>query len=171
MADISVKVYDASYGNQGDKIRSTAGRVILIENKKTGKVSVASWKTKKIGRVCRSVKSAETRALEEALDDGVNIARLIAEVYTGEVNLKAPNQIPVEAFTDSKSLWESLHNTRQCEEKLLRNSIAGMKELMGSKMVENISWVPTSKQLADCMTKSRTDSEWLLNVASRNRLE
>ena len=50
MADISVKVYaDASYGNQGDKIRSTAGRVILIENKKTGKVSVASWKTKKIG--------------------------------------------------------------------------------------------------------------------------
>ena len=172
MADISVKVYaDASYGNQGDKIRSTAGRVILIENKKTGKVSVASWKTKKIGRVCRSVKSAETRALEEALDDGVDIARLIAEVYTGEMNLKAPNQIPVEAFTDSKSLWESLHNTRQCEEKLLRNSIAGMKELMGSKMVENISWVPTSKQLADCMTKSRTDSEWLLNVASRNRLE
>ena len=105
------------------------------------------------------------------MDDGVNIARIIVEVYTGEVNLKAPNQIPVEALTDSKSLWESLHNTRQCEEKLLRNSIAGMKELMASKMVADISWVPTSKQLADCMTKSRTDSEWLLHVASRNRLD
>ena len=61
ISDLSVKVYaDASYGNQNDKIRSTAGRVILIENSKTGKVSLASWKTKKIGRVCRSVKSAET---------------------------------------------------------------------------------------------------------------
>jgi hypothetical protein len=78
-----VKVYaDASYGNQSDKIRSTAGRVILLENKKTGRVNVASWKTKKISRVCRSVKSAETRALEEAIDDGVNIARLVSEIYT-----------------------------------------------------------------------------------------
>ena len=59
LSDLSVKVYaDASYGNQNDKIRSTAGRVILIGNKTTGKVSLASWKTKKIGRVCRSVKSA-----------------------------------------------------------------------------------------------------------------
>ena len=117
ISDLSVKIYaDASYGNQSDKIRSTAGRVILLEN----------WKTKKIGRVCRSVKSAETRALEEAIDDGVNIARLDSEIYTGSVNLKNPNQISVNALTDSKSLWESLHNTRQCEE----NSIAGMAELM-----------------------------------------
>ena len=107
-------------GIQFDKIRSTAGRVILIQNKKNGKVNVSSWTTKKISRVCRSVKSAETRALEEAIDDVVNVASLIVEVYTGQVNLKNPEQIPVEAFTDSKSLCESLHNTRQCLEKLLR---------------------------------------------------
>ena len=161
---------DASYGNQADKIRSTAGRVILIENKKTGSVSVASWKTKKIGRVCRSVKSAETRALEEALDDAINIARLVAEVYTGKENLKEPAQIPVEAFTDSKSLWESVHNTRQCEEKILRNSIAGIKELMDMKMVKEVSWVPTQQQLADCMTKRGQTSGWLLRVARSNKL-
>ena len=172
LSEISVKVYaDASYGNQSDKIRSTAGRVVLIENKRTGMVSVASWKTKKIGRVCRSVKSAETRALEEAIDDGVNIARLIKEVYTGRVNLKEPEQIPVKALTDSKSLWESLHNTRQCEEKLLRNSIAGIKELMDRNMVEDVVWVPTQKQLADCMTKRGNNSDWLLKVASNNRLD
>ena len=56
--------------------------------------------------------------------------RLISEIYTGRVNLKNPNQIPVEAVTDCKSLLESLHNTKQCEEKILRNSIAGMKELV-----------------------------------------
>ena len=172
MSDLSVRVYaDASFGNQADKVRSTAGRVILIENKKTGLLSVVSWKTKKIGRVCRSVKSAETRALEEALDDGVNIARLVAEIYNGKINLKEPAQLPVEAFTDSKSLWESLHNTRQCEEKILRNSIAGMKELFDLKMVKDVNWVPTQKQLADCMTKQGKNAGWLLSVGSRNNLE
>ena len=172
ISDLSVKVYaDASYGNQNDKVRSTAGRVILIENENTGRVNLASWKTKKIGRVCRSVKSAETRALEEAVDDGVNIARLISEVYSGRVDLKKPDQIPVHAFTDSKSLWESLHNTRQCEEKLLRNSIASMKELMDLKMMKDVLWVPTSLQLADCMTKRAKNSDWLLQVASTNTLE
>ena len=172
MSDLSVRVYaDASFGNQADKVRSTAGRVILIENKKTGLLSVVSWKTKKIGRVCRSVKSAETRALEEALDDGVNIARLVAEIYNGKINLKEPAQLPVEAFTDSKSLWESLHNTRQCEEKILRNSIAGMKELFDLKMVKDVNWVPTQKQLADCMTKQGKNAGWLLSVGSRNTLE
>ena len=38
-------------------------------------MNVAAWKTKKIPRVCRSVKGAETRALEDALDVGVHTAR------------------------------------------------------------------------------------------------
>ena len=171
-SDLSIKVYaDASYGNQNDKIRSTAGRVILLQNSKTGKVSLASWKTKKIGHVCRSVKSAETRALEEAVDDGINIARVISEVYKGKIDLKEPEQIPVVAFTDSKSLWESLHNTRQCEEKLLRNSIASMKELIDLKMMEDVLWVPTTMQLAECMTKHTNNSDWRLKVASDNILK
>ena len=172
ISDLTVKVYaDASFGNQNDRIRSTAGKVILLENEKTGKVSVVSWKTKKIGRVCRSVKSAETRALEDAVDDGINIARLISEVYTGKVDLKEPEQIPVTSFTDSKGLWESLHNTRQCEEKLLRNSIASMKELIELKMLKDVLWVPTSMQLADCMTKRAKNSDWLLKVARTNTME
>ena len=113
--NLVVKVYaDASYGNQDDGVRSTAGRVVLLEHKHKDAVNVVSWKTKKISRVCRSVKTAETRALEEAIDEAVNTARLIKEIYSGKVNLKNPEQIPVMAVTDCKSLWESLHNTKQC---------------------------------------------------------
>ena len=115
--DLVVKVYaDASFGNQDDGVRSTAGKLILLEYKNNNVVNVVSWKTRKISRVCRSVKAAETRALEEGIDEAVSTARLISEIYTGRVNLKNPNQIPVEAVTDCKSLWESLHNTKQCEE-------------------------------------------------------
>ena len=92
-------------------------------------------------------------------------------ICNGTINLKEPAQIPVEAYTDSKSLWESLHNTRQCEEKILRNSIAGIKELIELKMIKEVNWVPTQNQLADCMTKQGKNSNWLMRVSSHNNLE
>ena len=130
---------------------------------------MVSWKSKKIARVCRSVKAAETRALDEGLDEAVHLARIIKEIYDGEINLKTPSQIPVEACTDNKSLWENIFNTRQCEEKLLRNTIAGIKELLELKMVNKVTWVPTKDQLADCLTK-KTKADWLLNAIEKNTL-
>ena len=47
-----------------------------------------SWKTKKISRICRSVKGAETRALENGLDDAIHFARMVREIYDGHINLK-----------------------------------------------------------------------------------
>ena len=81
--------------------------------------------------------------------------------------------MPVAAKTDSKSLWESLHNSRQCEEKMLRNTIAGIKELLELQMVDTVDWVPTDYQLADCLTKKGTvmKADWLLGVADSNSLE
>ena len=116
------------------------------------------------------MKAAETRALEEAIDEAVNTARVVKEIYTGKIDLKNPEQIPVDAVTDSKSLWESIHNSRQCEEKMLRNCIANIKEMKQLGYVQSVSWVPTDKQLADCMTKKNKKADWLLSVASSNKL-
>ena len=144
----------------------------MIENSKSGKVNVVSWKTKKIQRVCRSVKAAETRALDDGLDEAVNVARIVREIYSGAINLKCPEQLPVIAMTDSKSVWENVYNSRQCEEKILRNTIAAIKELVETGMVHAVNWVPTDKQLADCLTKkgSLSKADWLLNVMFSNSL-
>ena len=129
--DLELKAYtDASFNNQDDKIRSTAGRILLLGSKSSDRVNAFSWKTKKIARICRSVKGAETRALESGLDEAVSFARMVKEIYSGEVDLRQPKQINVKAFTDNKGLWENLHNSRQCEEKLLQNSVELMKEMM-----------------------------------------
>ena len=168
-----VKPYtDASYNNQDGKVRSTEGRVVMIENPKTQKTCVVSWKTRKIPRICRSVKSAETRALEDGIDDAVHTARVIHEIFTGKIDLRNPHQLPVIAKTDSKSLWDSLHNTKQCEEKMLRNTIANIKEMMHLGILLSVDWVPTTKQLADCLTKagSANKADWLLSVAGTNQL-
>ena len=118
------------------------------------------------------MKAAETRALEDGLDEAVNIARIMKEIYNGGINLKLPDQLPVIALTDSKSVWENLYNSRQCEEKILRNTISGIKELIELGMVKAVYWVPTNKQLADCLTKKGMSSkdDWLLSVNRYNTL-
>ena len=166
---IRIKIYtDASFNNQDRKLKSTEGRVLVLENSKSSKCNVFSWKTKRISRVCRSVKAAETRALENGLDDAVHFARMVHEIYSGVVDLKHPKQIEVNALTDNKGLFENLNNTRQCEEKLLRNSVALIKQMVENKEVKNIEWVETSEMLADTLTKKGGNGSWLKHVITRN---
>ena len=102
------------------------------------------------------------------MDEAIHFARMVREIFDGEVNLKDPKQIEVEALTDNKGLWDNLHNTRQCDEKLLRNSIALMKEMMDNKEVKKIDWVETSKMLADILTKKNGNGAWIKTVVSNN---
>ena len=167
--NLRIKLYcDASFNNQEGKARSTEGRVLLLEDSKSHRANTFSWKTKQISRVCRSVKAAETRSLESGLDDAIHFGRMVKEIYDGGVDLKNPNQIPVEAFTDNRGLWENLHNTKQCDEKLLRNSIALMKEMLERKEVEAVNWVETDNMLADVLTKKGGNSFWIKDVLSKN---
>ena len=169
--NLRIKLYtDASFNNQENKIRSTEGRVLLLENEGSSKANIFSWKTKKISRVCRSVKGAETRALENGLDEAIHFARMVTEIYEGGVNLKNPKQIEVIALTDNKGLWENLNNTRQCEEKMLRNSIALMKEMIEKGEVKFVKWVETGDMLADVLTKKNGSSFWIQDVLKRNVL-
>ena len=171
LSKLKVKIYaDASFANVDDSTRSTSGRVILLENSENKLSNIICWKSKKINRVCRSAKAAETRALDDALDEGIHIARILKEIYEGKIDLKEPAQISVEAMTDNKSLWESIYNTRQCEERMLRSTIASMKELLEMKMIDSIKWVPTHKQLADCLTKKGRKADWLMKIIESNTL-
>ena len=141
---------------------------MLLGSNSSDRVNAFSWITKKIARICRSVKGAETRALESGLDEAVSFARMVKEIYSGEVDLRQPKQINVKAFTDNKGLWENLHNSRQCEEKLLRNSVELMKEMMDHSEVGQIKWVDTDNMLADILTKKSGGGKWIKNVISRN---
>ena len=117
------------------------------------------------------MKGAETRSLESGLDEAIHFARMVKEIYNGKVDLKNPDQVVVEALTDNKGLWENLNNSRQCDEKLLRNSIAMMKEMVEKGEVKTIDWTETSKMLADIMTKQGGNGTWIKQVVSRNILD
>ena len=69
-----------------------------------------------------------------------------------------------------KELWENLHSTRQCEEKLLSNSVALIKEMLENHEVKEVKWEETSRMLADVLTKRTGNGSWIIDVISRNTI-
>ena len=109
------------------------------------------WKSKTIAQVCKSVKAAETRSLDKAVDDGVYCARTIHEIYKGRCG---DSQIPVTCVTDSQSLIDSINSTKKVDEKLMRPLIMWFQQAMEAQYITELRWCDTKVCVADMLTKA-----------------
>ena len=64
--------------------KSVMGLFIAISNDNLD-VNPLHWKSKVIDKVAENIETAETLALEAAVDDSFHLADMISEIYTGEV--------------------------------------------------------------------------------------
>jgi len=152
---LSLEVYaDASFGGVEKGIRSTEGFIIFLRGNDNRCAPIA-WRSRVISRVCRSAKTAETIALEDALDMAIGLGRQIVQIQTGIIQ---DTPIPIRAYTDSKSLIESLKSTKQVDEEPTRLNIARLKDHLRQNLVKEIKWVPTHLQMADPLTKAKVDT-------------
>nr|XP_006819397.1 PREDICTED: uncharacterized protein LOC102808646 [Saccoglossus kowalevskii] len=127
-----------------------AVKYLIFLRAQSGKFSPICWNSRKIRRVVRSTLAGETLAMADAIDAGVFIATLYAELTTG---IPDPETLSLTCITDCKSLYEAIRSTKLVSEKRLRIEISGIKELVESKQVKEVIWSDTTKQLADCLTK------------------
>jgi len=158
---------DASFGNVDDKTKSTEGAVVILRGSE-GTGSPIYWRSNVIARVCKSAKSAETCALEDAIDTTINIGRQVHQIRTGEI---ADRSCKIVAMTDSKGLIDSLGSTKQVSEGRMRLNVHRIKEYLRLKEVAKIKWVPTTHMLADSLTKSRADPSKLIRVLETGKME
>ena len=92
---------------------------------------------------------------------------MIREIYSGEVSER---QIQVEAKIDSKTLCDSLHSSKQVDEKTIRHLVAWIKQQLETEVVKKIEWVTSCEQLADVFTKKNASTENILSVLAEGNL-
>ena len=104
----------ASSSNGG----SRDGYLIFIvgENRKC---SLLNWQSKRIKRVVRSSLSAETLVFCDALDDAIFLQQMVSELLFNKTFI-----IPIDVYTDNRSLYNILNLTNAVLEKRLRVDIA-----------------------------------------------
>ena len=96
-----------------------------------------------------------------ATDEGLFLARAIAEIYTGK---KGRQQIPMVVKSDSKSLKDSLNSTKQVEERTMRPVIEHLKQMIARKEITEFNWVDTKSCHADILTKKGVAAEKILDI-------
>ena len=83
------------------------------------------------------------------------------------LGVKNPRLFPIICKTDSAALHSAVHSNTQILDKRLRIETAILREMLGRKEIASISWVPTTEQLADALTKAGVPS-WKILQNSPN---
>ena len=151
---------DASY--KAD-VKSTGGSIILLGSSSGRNCVPIFWKSKTIVKVCHSAKAAETRNVLKVVDDSLYFAAQINQIL-----FDTRGFLPVKIFTDSRPLLESLGSSKQVEERLMRNVIADLKEKLEEGAMESYCWLPTTRMIADALTKESKDMGLLRDIVREN---
>ena len=94
------------------------------------------------------------------VDDSICLARQISLLLN--INLK------VKEFTDSRPLLETLGSSGQIEEKLLRQSIACLKQNLEEGEIQQYSWISGHEIVADVFTKQGSERRVLEEILTQN---
>ena len=167
--DLHIELFsDASLGNieQGIQVKSGMGYFICLANENLD-ISPLHWKSCVIDKVAEDVKTAETLALEKALDDAIHISNLITEIYTGEAT---QNSIPIIANEDSKSLLESIYSTKKVKRKTMRVVISSIQQHLQDKILTDIHHVKSEDNIADIFTKAGVKTDRILTALESSSL-
>ena len=78
---------------------------------------------------------------------------------TSELLFNKKMIIPIEIYTDNKSLHDSIISKKNVLEKRLRIDIAMLRELFEQKRITKIHRINTNKQIANSLTKKGSINE------------
>ena len=118
------------------------------------------WRSKQLQRVVHSSLGAEALSLLELFGD-LHYAKLTLQQMYG----KALRRLPTIAVTDSKNLFQAVHNIKTVEDRRLISTIAELKKAMvKDRMVDKLRHLGGEFMLADGLTKKGASSEKLLGL-------
>ena len=142
---------DASFANLSDS-SSQGGFVIFIRDSNGVRCPI-QWQSRKIRRVVKSTLAAEALALLDGAEATVYIARVFKEIIRKEFK--------IHCIVDNKSLYDAVYSSNVIEDRRLRIDLAVLRNMLENGEIHRVSWVATSQQLADCLTKRGASTQQL----------
>ena len=153
---------DASFANLPDAASQAGFIVVLYGNNKCAPIS---WKSQKLQRVVKSTLAAKTLAMENAVECAFMTKKVIFELF----NLQNMDILPIECYTDHKSLFEAIHSTKAIEGRRVMIDICVLRDKMRCKEINSVRRVESRNQLADSLTKFGASMDMLCEVLNGDR--
>lgn len=148
---------DASFGNLPNG-GSQGGYIIFLADQ-MGKRSPVTWQSRKIRRVVRSTLAAEMLALLDAAEAGVLLGETLKQVLGVTSTIKC--------YVDNRSLVDAAYSTTNIEDKMLRISVAALRDMIRQQTVHCVEWIRSTHQIANPLTKKGASNVELLKSISQ----
>ena len=157
---ILVGVVDASHKTSGN-LFAVGGHVVMILNKETLAAAVIHWSSKKIERVVHSSSAAETIACQKMFSTIYLIRRILTEMCGSRVKA-----LQCVALTDNQGLFSNIHHLKSTSEdyRLHSDIIELRQSIEQEKTVQEVRYVHSSLNIADCLTKVTKSGHMLLQL-------
>lgn len=134
---------DAGFGANPDS-SSPLGFIVTIMGIH-GKANVIHYGSLKYKRVTRSVLAAELFAMVHGFD--------VASTIRLTLNAMMDRVIPLNVYTDSRSLYDCLLRINQTTDKRLLIDLRMLRPSYESREITEVFWIPTAQNPADAFTK------------------
>ena len=139
---------DSSFANNED-LSSQLGYIIFLGDQHDNVVPIC-FKSYKARRLTRSAMSGEVIAFSDLFDAAVTLSQ--------KLRLLLHKDVPVQLLTDSKSLFDVVSKGSRTSERRMMLDIAAAREGFRNKVISDIGFVRSSKNVADGLTKSMSQS-------------
>ena len=100
----------------------------------------------------------------DALDDAIFLQQMVSELLFNKTFI-----IPIDVYTNNRSLYNILNLTNAVLEKQLRVDIAIIQKNILNNQV-TIHWLTATEQIVNVLTKDSVSSEILLKHLNTNKL-
>lgn len=150
-----VSFCDASFGNLPNGGSQGAYFTFLIDQ--AGVYVPIAWQSRRVRRVVKSTVAAECLAAIEAAENAVLVTVALKSILP-HANTKTI------IYCDNKNLVSAVYSSTKVEDQRLQIDICVLRDMLSSKELSKICWVPTKYQLANCLTKTGASVYDLLNV-------
>jgi hypothetical protein len=135
---------DASFANAGG-YKSQLGFVICIVDD-ANNANIVHFGSSKCKRVTRSVMAAELHGLVLGFDNAFVVRQMVSEI--------SGREIPIDAYIDSKTVFDTITKLGTTLEKRLQIDAAALQESHLKGELRSLYWIPSSENCADPLTKS-----------------
>lgn len=151
---------DASFANNHD-LSTQLGHIVFLADKKGAAVPI-HFKSYKARRIVRSAMAGEIIAFSDMFDVAITLAEELKTMY------RIP--IPLQLFTDSKSLFDIISKGSRTSEKRLMLDIAAAREGFRDHLISDIGFIRSTKNVADGLTKpmSQQSLQHVISTAELN---
>ena len=155
-----VSFCDASFGNLPNGGSQGAYITFLIDS--TGLYVPIAWQSRRVRRVVKSTVAAECLAAIEAAENVVLIHNALKSI------LNNPDCfIECLIYCDNKNLVNAVHSSTKVEDQRLQIDVCVLRDMLSNGELSKFCWVPTSLQIANCLTKQGASVYDMLNVLNK----